>query len=81
MRVFHTYGKRTRHVVRLQKDSLVANPLVSGQNINQSMSVYLTIDTPPGYDVTDAQDVTRAIVNFLYASTGANVAKVLGGES
>lgn len=38
----HTYGKRSRHQLRFKVDSLVANPLVSGQNINQSMSVLMT---------------------------------------
>jgi hypothetical protein len=77
----YSYGKRTRHSIRLQFDSLTANPLVSGQNINQSMSVILSVDTPPGYDVTTSKAVADALLAFLSASSGAAVAKLLGGES
>jgi len=77
----HTYGKRHRHMIRLQADSLVANPLVSGQNINQSMSVYLTVDVPPGYDVASAKSKVDGLLANLSATTGANITKLLGGES
>lgn len=81
MSVSHSYGKRTRHTIRLQSDSLVANPLVSGQNVNQSMSVYLVVDTPSGYDTATAKAVADGFLANLSASSGANVTKLLGGES
>ncbi len=79
--ISHTYGRRDRHTIRLQSDSLVANPLVSGQNINQSMSVYLTVDVPPGYDAATAKAVVDGFLANLSASTGANITKLIGGES
>lgn len=81
MTIAHQYGKRTRHTIRLQSDSLVANPLVSGQNVNQSMSTYLVVDTPAGYDTATAKAVVDGFLANLTASTGANITKLLGGES
>jgi len=79
--VVHTYGKRTRHTVSLKTDTLVANPLVAGQNINQSMTVYLTVDMPNGYDTATAKAEVDGFLGNLTAATGANLTKLLGGES
>lgn len=79
--VNHSYGKRTRHQVKLQADTLVANPLVSGQNVSQSMSVYLVVDVPNGYDTATAKAVADGFIANLSASTGANLTKLIGGES
>lgn len=79
--VAHSYGRRNRRVMKLQVDSLVANPLISGQNVNQTMSCHLVIDTPPGYDATTAKQVVDGFVAYLAASSGAAVTKVLAGES
>lgn len=76
----HTYGRRHRHTARFQSDTLVANPLVSGQNINQSCTVYLTIDVPPGYDTATAKAVVDGVLANFTASSGANITKLLGGE-
>ena len=43
--ITHNYGRRIRRTMRFQTDSLVANPLVSGQNINQSITI-LVISCP-----------------------------------
>lgn len=81
MVISHQYGKRTRHTIRLQVDSLVANPLVSGQNVNASMSTYLVVDVPNGYDTATAKAVVDGFLANLSASTGANITKLVGGES
>jgi len=81
MSVAHQYGRRTRHTIRLKTDSLVANPLVSGQNINQSTTVSLTVDLPTGYDTAAAKASVDALLANLSATSGANIAKLLGGES
>lgn len=81
MSVLHSYGKRTRHTVRLQFDSLVASPLVSGQNVNQSMTALVTLDVPNGYDVATAKAQADALLAHLSASSGAAITKLLGGES
>jgi len=79
--VAHQYGKRQRHQARLEVDTLVANPLLSGQNVNQSASCYIVVDLPTGYDVAAAKAIVDGFLANLSASTGANVAKLLGGES
>lgn len=81
MSIQHILGRRHRHTIRLKKDSLVANPLVSGQNINQSISVLLTVDVPPGYDTAAAKDAVKGLLANLTASTDANITKLVGGES
>lgn len=81
MSVAHQYGRRTRHVIKLKSDSLVANPLVAGQNVNQSMSVALTVDVPTGYDIATAKAAVDSLLANLSATSGANVTKLLGGES
>lgn len=79
--VAHSYGRRQRRVMKLTSDSLVANPLISGQNVNQTMSVHIVVDTPPGYDTTTAKQVVDGFVAYLTASSGAAVTKLLAGES
>jgi len=82
MSVSHSYGKqRTRHEARLKVDTLVANPLVSGQFVNSSMSVYLVVDVPNGYDTATAKANTDGLIANLSASSGANITKLIGGES
>lgn len=78
--ILHSYGRRERHTVQLQFDSLVANPLVSGQNVNQSMTARLVIDVPPGYDAATAKAVVDGFLANLTATSGANITKLLGGE-
>ena len=81
MSLTHTYGRRHRHSLRFQLDSLTANPLVSGQNINQSMTLFITVDVPPGYDTAAAKAVVDGVLANLSATSGANITKLIGGES
>jgi len=81
MNIVHSYGRRTRHTVRFIQDTLVANPLVAGQNVSQSMTVLLTVDTPTGYDVAGAKAVVDGLLANLSATSGANITKLVGGES
>jgi hypothetical protein len=78
--VAHQYGRRHRHTARLQFDSLVASPLVSGQNVNQSMTVLLSVDLPPGYDTATAKANVDGFLANLSATSGANITKLIGGE-
>lgn len=77
-----TYAKRTRRMARLDFSKIAADPLVSAQNIKYSMSAYLVVDTPiTGFTVAEAKQIVDALTAWLTASTGANVTKLLGGES
>lgn len=76
------YGNRVRRTIRLDSTKVAADPLISGANNYYSMSTYLVVDTPKvGYTVAEAKAVVDALVAYLAASTGANVTKLLGGES
>lgn len=79
--VAHQYGKRQRHQFRLEQDELVASPLITGTYVASSMSCYLVVDLPVGYDVASAKAVVDGFIANLSASTGANITKLLGGES
>jgi len=46
------------------------------------MSVYIVADVPlQGYSVTEQKQIVDGLVAYLTASTGAQVAKLLGGEN
>jgi hypothetical protein len=78
----HSYGKRDRSVARVDFKKVAADPFLSGVNKEYSMAVYLIIDTPPvGFTNTEQKYVVDALTAYLTASSGANVTKILGGES
>jgi hypothetical protein len=79
--VSHNYGKRQRHTIRLEVDSLTANPLVTGQYVQGSYSVYLTVDMPNGFDTTAAKAGVEGLLAKLSATSGADITKLIGGES
>lgn len=80
--ISHSVGKRKRRVVRLDNQKIASDPLLAGVNVLASMSAYLVIDVPiTGFTVTEQKAVVDALTAYLTASTGANVTKVLGGES
>jgi len=81
MKVSHAYGKRNRRTVRLEHSKIAADPLTAA-NTKYSMTAYLVVDEPVvGYTVAEAQAVVTALATWLSASTGANIAKLLGGEN
>jgi len=82
LRVQHTYGGRTRRLIRLDFSKIAADPLISAQSIRHSGSVYVVFDLPPtGYTPAEAKAVYDGFAAMLAASSGAFVTKVLGGES
>lgn len=79
--VNHFYGRRERHSIRLDVDTTTANPLITGQNVVNSMSVILTVDNPKGFDTTTIKAVVDGFLAKLTASSGADVTKLIGGEA
>lgn len=78
----HAYGRRTRRNIRLDFSKVSADPLLVNQNVRSSMSVYVVVDTPVnGFSQTEINDRVKALVDYLSASTYANVSKLTGGES
>jgi hypothetical protein len=82
LNVSHSYGKKTRRVIRLDHSKISADPLNTAQNVKYQMSTYLVTETPvSGYTVAEAKQVVDALVAYLTASTGAKVTQLLGGEN
>lgn len=78
----HQYGKRNRHVIRLDTRKVAADPLNSAANLEYSESCYLVIDVPRvGYTVAQTKMDIDGFLAALTASSGALVTKLLGGEN
>lgn len=79
MTVRHDSSRRTRHIVKVQRTLIVADPLFPTQNQSISYSASLNLDHPKNGVV--AADVI-ALGNALVAwATSANITKVVGAES
>jgi hypothetical protein len=75
-------GKKTRRLIRLNHAKIAADPLLAGVNVKASMAAYLVVEVPEtGYTVVEAKQVVDGLTAYLTASSGANVTKLLGGES
>jgi hypothetical protein len=80
--VSHNRGKRSRHSVRLDTATTVADPLFPSVNVPKSASVYLVCDVPlNGIPMSSIVDGVQALCEFLTDSSNAVITKVLGGES
>jgi hypothetical protein len=80
--VGHVYGKRNRRTARVDFRKTAPDPLFPAQNTPYSMSAYIVCDVPPvGFTVVEQKQIVDALVAWLSASSGANVTKLLGGES
>jgi len=76
------YGKRTRRTARVDSRKTAVDPLFPAQNVPYSMSCYIVADVPTtGYTITEQKQIIDALTAWLTASSGANVTKLLGGES
>jgi hypothetical protein len=76
--IAHTYGKRTRRLVRIQLDKFVPNPYNPAVNIVVSSSARITLDVPPGTVTnTEGADLLKALCDFAEANRVA----VSGGEN
>jgi len=82
LRVSHTYGKRTRRLIRIDKKKISVDPLNPNISVPSSMSVQLVVDIPvQGFSIADQKAVVDGLNALLTASTGAATTKLLGGES
>jgi hypothetical protein len=80
--VRHSAGKRTRRTARVEYRKVAPDPLFPAQNTPYTMACHVVVDVPAvGFTVTEQKQIVDALVAWLSASTGANVTKLLGGES
>ncbi len=79
--VTQAVGRRNQRKLRLDHQKIVTDPFASDRSIPVSMSVFLTIDTPPvGYSNAEMAQQVIAVADWLKASTNANTDKLIGGE-
>jgi len=77
-----TYGRRTRHLFRLDHSKIAPDPFVATNNVPLNMACYVVVDVPvTGYTIAEQKAVVDGFVAQLNASTGALITKVLGGEN
>ncbi len=82
LKVSHAIGKRFRRSVRVDHQKITADALMPSANVVRSMSAYLVVDVPPmGYTIVEQQQIVAGLTAWLTASSGANLTKLLGGES
>jgi hypothetical protein len=80
--ISHAIAKRGRHVVRLDNTKIAVDPLQPATNKPFSMSTYLVVDAPlAGFSVAEQGYFVAGLRDWLTASSGANIAKLIGGES
>jgi hypothetical protein len=80
--VSHQYGKRTRHLFRVDHSKVAPDPFVPAQNAKYSMSSYIVVDVPAtGYTVAEQKQVIDGLIAQLSATSGALITKILGGEN
>lgn len=80
----HRYAKgRANRLIRLDHAKTAADPFLAGTNVRYNGSVWLVTDFPSdyGYTLTEAKQVVDGFTAYLTASSGANITKLLGGES
>lgn len=76
------YGRRQRHVLRVDHSKIAVDPLAPAMNAVVSSSVYLVVDEPSiGYDNTELLAIYAGFKTLMTASSDALVVKLLGGES
>lgn len=80
--VQHTAGKRVRRVARIDLRKTAPDALFPQQNSPYSMGIQLIVDVPPtGFTITEQKQLADALTGWATASSGANLTKLLGGES
>jgi hypothetical protein len=78
----HTYGKRTRRMLRVDTSKVAPDPFRPSENVKVSMSTYIVFDLPPaGYTATEAKAVFDGFRAMFAATSDQQITKLLGGES
>lgn len=79
----HSYPKTgPSRLAKLEHFKIATDPLMAGQSFPTGMSVHLVVKTPDvGYTLTESKQVIDGFLAYMTASSGANITKLLGGES
>jgi hypothetical protein len=81
--VSHSYGKRTRRLIRIDHAKMAADAFRPSENVQVGMAVYTVFDLPSrgGYTAAEALAIWTGFNSQLSATSNAVVTKLLGGES
>jgi len=81
--ITHEYSpSRQRHVVWLEQEKIVTDPLFSTQNKRVIARATLTVSAPQsGFTQTQLKELAKGLIGNLSASSDANLIKIIGGES
>jgi hypothetical protein len=82
--ISHSYGgSRNRHTLAVRQRKIAADPLISAQNAEFSMSFRVTVDVPnnQGFTIAEQKLLTDGVITWLQASSGAKMSKLMGGEN
>jgi hypothetical protein len=78
----HDYGKRNRHLLRLNHSKMTSDPFIPADNVKVSMSNYIVFDVPVvGYSTAEQLAIYQGFKTQFSASTDALISKLLAGES
>jgi len=78
----HSFGKRNRHLIRIDHNKLTSDPFRPAENVKVGMSNYLVFDIPPaGYTAAEAMAVYQGFKTQISASADLLISKLLGNES
>jgi len=82
MTASHTYGKRTRRMLRADTSKITSDPFRPSENVKVSMACYVVFDVPPaGYTPAEALAVYTGFKNQFTGNSDSLIVKLLGGES
>jgi hypothetical protein len=77
-----TVRNRVRSNARMTFKKITADPLVTGQNLEQRVTVSLVVDRPvTGLTAAELKDITDGFATWMTASTAANMVKLHGQEN
>jgi hypothetical protein len=78
----HTYGKRTRRLLRVNLSKMTTDPFKPSENVEVSMSFYIVFDLPPaGFSNAEALAVFTGSNTLFTATSNQMITKLLGGEA
>lgn len=78
----HQYGKRTRRMIRLNRDKLVPSEFTDASNVPVSASIYTVFDVPAfGFTPEELAELYVGLSGQLTASSNALLEQFLGGEN
>lgn len=73
---------RNRKTLRLYQEKITADPLISTTNVRVGDMISIIIDRPlEGYSDSEVEKQVVGLINYLTASTNANLKKLIAGEN